>query len=30
VQATTRRELWNGNRETFRDWLDPDHPIRWA
>ncbi|HWG25619.1 hypothetical protein [Actinospica sp.] len=30
VRAATRRELWNGNRETFRDWLDPDHPIRWA
>lgn len=30
VRATTRRELWNGNREGFRDWLDPEHPMRWA
>jgi adenylate kinase family enzyme len=29
-RAVTRRELWNGNREDFRTWLDPDHPIRWA
>jgi hypothetical protein len=25
-----RRELWNGNREDPRNWLQPDHPIRWA
>ncbi|MFJ4795010.1 P-loop NTPase family protein [Kitasatospora purpeofusca] len=30
VRAVTRRELWNGNRESFRGWLDPEHPIRWA
>lgn len=30
VRAATRRELWNGNRESFRDWLDPGHPIRWS
>ena len=30
ARALTRRELWNGNRETFRDWLEADHPIRWA
>lgn len=30
ARSATRRELWNGNRETFRDWLDPEHPIRWA
>ena len=30
VRAATRRELWNGNRERFGDWLDPEHPIRWA
>ncbi|MER6171630.1 hypothetical protein [Streptosporangium sp. NPDC001681] len=30
VRAVTRRELWNGNRESFRDWLDAGHPIRWA
>lgn len=29
-RAVTRRELWNGNRERVRDWLDPGHPIRWA
>ena len=29
-RAVTRRELWNGNRERWRDWLRPDHPIRWA
>ncbi len=30
VRAATGRELWNGNRESFRDWTGPDHPIRWA
>lgn len=30
LRAATRRELWNGNRERFADWLDPEHPIRWA
>jgi adenylate kinase family enzyme len=30
ARAITGRELWNGNREGFRDWLDPGHPIRWA
>lgn len=29
-RALLRRELWNGNRESFRNWLDADHPIRWA
>jgi adenylate kinase family enzyme len=29
-RASTRAELWNGNRERWRDWLQPDHPIRWA
>jgi adenylate kinase family enzyme len=29
-RALTGRELWNGNREYWRDWLRPDHPIRWA
>lgn len=29
-RLVTRRELWNGNREYLRDWLTPDHPIRWA
>lgn len=30
ARAVTGRELWNGNRESFRDWPDPEHPIRWA
>lgn len=30
VRAVTRRPLWNGNREGFRDWLRSDHPIWWA
>ena len=30
ARAALRQELWNGNRETFKDWLDPTHPIRWA
>ena len=30
ARATYERELWNGNREGFRDWVDPEHPIRWA
>ncbi|MET0136371.1 MAG: adenylate kinase [Kibdelosporangium sp.] len=29
-RAITRKELWNGNRERWREWLQPDHPIRWA
>jgi adenylate kinase family enzyme len=29
-RAITRRELWNGNQENPRTWLDPEHPIRWA
>jgi adenylate kinase family enzyme len=29
-RAITKKELWNGNREEFYRWLDPDHPIRWA
>ena len=29
-RAITRRELWNGNREDPREWIDPEHPIRWA
>jgi adenylate kinase family enzyme len=24
------RELWNGNRESIRNWVDAEHPIRWA
>ena len=30
ARCVTRRELWNGNREHLREWLSPDHPIRWA
>lgn len=29
-RALTRRELWNGNRESFAQWLEADHPVRWA
>src|SRR5262249_55473207 len=29
-RGVTRQELWNGNREDPRTWLDADHPIRWA
>jgi adenylate kinase family enzyme len=30
VRAVTRQELWNGNREHVRSWVDADHPIRWS
>ena len=29
-RVVTRRELWNGNRERWRDLWQPYHPIRWA
>jgi adenylate kinase family enzyme len=31
-RALSKRELWpgTGNKELFRRWLDPEHPIRWA
>lgn len=28
LRALTRAKLWNGNRENWRDWVQPDHPIR--
>ncbi len=30
ARAVTGEELWNGNREDWREWLSPEHPIRWA
>jgi len=35
LRRSFRRAAWsepffNGNTETFRSWLDPEHPIRWA
>ena len=30
TRALLRPELWNGNRESVRFWLRPDHPMRWA
>lgn len=32
VRALSRDELWpgTGNTESWRRWLDKDHPIRWA
>ncbi|MES2343135.1 MAG: hypothetical protein V4597_15790 [Pseudomonadota bacterium] len=31
-RAWTNEELWpgTGNRETFAQWRDPDHPVLWA
>jgi adenylate kinase family enzyme len=29
-RAWHRREVFNGNTEGFRAWLDPEHPVRWA
>ena len=30
ARAFDERELWGGNREDWRRWLRPSHPIRWA
>ncbi len=31
-RAWTQQEVWpgTGNRETFGQWRDPEHPVRWA
>ena len=30
MRAIDQTELWAGNREDWRHWLQPSHPIRWA
>jgi adenylate kinase family enzyme len=30
VRVVMRTELWSGNRERWRNFLRPSHPIRWA
>ena len=30
ARAFDQKELWGGNREDWRRWLRPSHPIRWA
>lgn len=30
TRAWGRQPLFNGNTERFRDWVDPEHPIRWS
>ncbi len=29
-RAIRHEVIWGNNRETFREWLEPGHPIRWA
>ena len=29
-RAVTKKPMWNGNKERFRTWTEPTHPIRWA
>jgi adenylate kinase family enzyme len=30
ARVLDQKELWAGNREDWRRWLRPSHPIRWA
>jgi adenylate kinase family enzyme len=30
MRSLTKRPLWNGNRESWGSWLDPEHPARFA
>jgi adenylate kinase family enzyme len=30
ARALDQKELWAGNKEDWRRWLRPSHPIRWA
>jgi adenylate kinase family enzyme len=30
LRAVDRTELWAGNKENWRRWVRPSHPIRWA
>jgi adenylate kinase family enzyme len=30
ARAVDQEELWSGNKEDWRRWLRPSHPIRWA
>jgi adenylate kinase family enzyme len=29
-RAWTGEPMFNGNTETFRSWLDPEHPVQWV
>jgi adenylate kinase family enzyme len=29
-RAFTKKVLWNGNIETFKSFMQPEHPVRWA
>lgn len=30
LRAWRQEAIWGGNRESFRGWLDPGHPVQWA